>query len=250
MEGTSMPDSTTKQVAAPYVPFKTFIATLDSFASFLPDQINTSIWPSYSGGIRSQLLNTYKFFGLVKEDGSYSPDLKKLADDREGRPALLREIMKRGYAELLKLDLSKATPSGFDAELRKYGQEGDTHRKVMAFFLSAAKFAGIPLSPLIVKRGGMTVTRNKRAAVRSREVGTPPSNPPNGQQHTPPSASPIKTVTLENGITVSLSASSDSFQMSSADRKWVNALLETFELYEIDHPCDDGGEDIPEGEDE
>jgi hypothetical protein len=217
-----------------------------NIATFLPDQINTSIWPNYSGGIRSQLLSTFKFFGLVKEDGSYTPDLKRLADDREGRPALLREIMKRSYVELLKNDLSKATPSGFDAELRKYGQEGDTHRKVMAFFLSAAKFSGIPLSPLIVKRGGMTVTRNKRPVnFKSKDNGgqvsreTPPP---------PPLSAPMRTIQLDNGITVSLSASADSFQMTSADRKWVNSLLELFEEYEMEHAEEQEGTE--EGEEQ
>jgi hypothetical protein len=243
-----MAETNSKQIAAPYVPFKTFLATLDSFATFLPDQINTSIWPNYSGGIRSQLLSTFKFFGLVKEDGSYTPDLKRLADDREGRPALLREIMKRSYVELLKLDLSKATPSGFDAELRKYGQEGDTHRKVMAFFLSAAKFAGIPLSPLIVKRGGMTITRNKRPGAgkakdgggQSGRVVIPPGTP---------SGAPIRTVQLGNGITVSLSASADSFQMTSTDRQWVNSILELFEEYETENSDGEEVGEPEEGED-
>jgi len=236
-----MPDKNGK-TTLPYVPFKTFNATLDSFAGFLPDRIDTSIWTSYSGGMRSQLLSAYKFFGLVNEDGSHNAELKKLADAKDDRGPLLREIMKRSYGELLKLDLSKATPSSFDAEMRKIGGlEGDTHRKAIAFFLSAAKFSGIPLSPLIVARGGLSTTRTKSTPRPKREGdgAKPPSlNSPGANLGVS-----VKTVTLENGITLTLTASADVFSMTKSDRQWVLGVLDLLDKYEEDHPHEEGDDE-------
>jgi hypothetical protein len=231
-----MADTNGKTITAPYVPYKTFIATLDSFANFLPDRIDASIWASYSGGIRSQLLSAYKFLGLIGDDGKPKPELKKLADEKEHRGTLLRDILKRSYVDLLKLDLSKATPSSFDEELRKYGLEGDTRRKATAFFLTAAKAAGIPLSPLLTARGGMATTRPKVNRPKARiegtgsQVETPKVTPPQS------TGGPGKTITLESGITVTLSTSADLFSMTKADRQWVLSLLDMLDQYEEEHP--------------
>jgi hypothetical protein len=234
---------TNGKTTVPYVPFKTFLATLDSFANFMPDQIDTSIWHTYSGGMRSQLLSAYRFLGLIKDDGAPTPELRRLADDKENRPVLLREVLKRSYTDLLKLDLSRATPNSFDAELRKYGQEGDTHRKVMAFFLGAAKFAGIPLSPLLLKRGSMTATRRKRIplALKTKtnpEQGTviPPTPPHN-------SNGPTRTIMMNNGVTLSLTTSADTFSMAKSDRQFVLELLDMLDKYE-----EDNAEDVSVGE--
>lgn len=225
-----MADVNGKTLTVPYVPYKTFVATLDSFAKFMPHRIDTSIWSSYSGGMRSQLLSAYKFLGLITDDGTPKPELKQLADDEAGRPALLREILKRSYVDLLKLDLSKATPSSFDAELRKYGLEGDTHRKAMAFFLAAAKVAGIPLSPLLTQRGGMTTTRRPRP---SRPPATKPKDNGAVQERTPPAVEGLgKTINLDNGITLSLVPSDDMFKMTKSDRQFVLELLDKLDEYE------------------
>src|ERR1017187_469425 len=232
-----MAETNGKTITAPYVPYKTFVATLDSFANFLPDRIDTSIWASYSGGMRSQLLSAYKFLGLIGDDGKPKPELKKLADEKENRGILLRDILKRSYVDLLKLDLSKATPSSFDEELRKYNVEGDTRRKASAFFLTAAKAAGIPLSPLLTARGSMSATRGRSTTARKAKDGTanqgntvlPPPRPQNP-------AVPVRAITLENGITLTLTASADTFAMTKPDRTWVLTLLDTLDKYEEDHP--------------
>jgi hypothetical protein len=229
-----MAETNGKTNTAPYVPYKTFVSTLDSFANFLPDRIDTSIWASYSGGMRSQLLSAYKFLGLISDDGKPKPELKKLADEKENRGALLRDILKRSYVDLLKLDLSKATPNSFDEELRKYNVEGDTRRKASAFFLTAAKAAGIPLSPLLTVRGGMAATRNKSTPRKSRDdAGNQGNLPPAPPQNI---TGPAKTVTLENGITLTLTTSADVFSMTKSDRIWVLSLLDLLDTYNEEHP--------------
>lgn len=224
-------DGNGKKPTVPYPPFKTFLSTLDAFAQFMPHRIDTSVWSNFSGGARSQLLGAYKFFGLVKEDGSPTPELKKLADDRSERPELLREILKRSYADLLKLDLTKATPSSFDAELRKYGLEGETHRKATAFFLAAAKFTGLPLSPLLTKRGSMLGTRRKRPGAPRRDDA---ANGDAGQPLTPPNqvGGPSRQFSLPSGTVITLGTSVDAMHMPAEDRKIFFGLLEQLEGYD------------------
>jgi hypothetical protein len=225
-------------LAAPYPPFKTFLATLDSFADFLPDQINSSVWMNYSGGVRSMLLATYRFFGLIDNEGRHTEVLAQLANNEQRRPGLLQDILKRSYPEIFKLDLSRTTPSTFDTAMRSYGLDGDTHRKAVAFFLAAAKYANVPLSPLLLKRGSRSTGAKKRAAQKPRidSPATPPPAIENG-------SGPVKSVKLSGGATISLSASVDTFRMPSDDRKFVLELLDKLEEYEHQHPSDDELED-------
>lgn len=216
----------------PYVPWKTFSSVLDTLAGFMPDTIDTSIWNNFSGGVRSQLLNAFRFLGLIKEDGTPTPELRKLADDKEGRPALLREILRKSYGDLMKLDLSKATPNSFDAEMRKYGQEGDTHRKAQAFFLLAAKHSGVPLSPLLLKRGSFTSTRPKRKDKgESNGTATPRNTGTPGTPGTGAVAANVRSFQLPGGTVIIVGTDRDAMRMTSEDRKIVFGFLDQLEAY-------------------
>jgi hypothetical protein len=93
-------------------------------------------------------------------------------------------------------------------------------------------------------------TRKKRSGkIKGNGDGAgAPLTQSNIQTPSPTEGIPVKTVTLENGITISLSASADTFRMTSADRKWVNALLETLEAYESEHMGED--DELDEAEEE
>lgn len=230
-----------KKPTIPYLPFKTFLNTLDSLAAFMPEQIDATLWATLSGGIKSQLLSTYRFFGLIDSNGIPSPELKKLADDKAGRPALLLNILKRSYSDLMRLDLTKATPGSFDAELRKYGQEGDTHRKAASFFLAAAKFAGVPLSPLLMQRGSLAVTRTKRPRTSVRKNGAG-GNTVTTYVSAPTGAASARHFRLPGGTVITIATTNDAFHMSTDDRKIVFGLLDTLEQYR--------GDDSEEGSDQ
>jgi len=140
------------KVAVPYLPWKTFVSVLESLAKFLPDQVHTSMWPTYAGGVKSQIIATLSFLKLIEANGTPTPLLKKIVGaDKTTWPSLIKEALAGSYTSLMACDLTKATPGSFDAEMRKFGQEGDTHRKAASFFLQAAKFANVPLSPLLTQ---------------------------------------------------------------------------------------------------
>lgn len=240
----------TKTITPAYVPFKTFTSVIDSFSSFLPDQIDPTVWPSYSGGMKSQLLGALKFLGLISEDGKPTEALRSLAHtDPQQRPAKFREILKGAYSSLMSLDLTKATPGSFDAEMRRYGQEGETHRKASSFFLQAAKWSGVPLSPLLMKKGSLAGSRRKRAtngASAKAKTETVPKHEMNvatdpAFSATAPGSN--REILLSGGGKMILRTDRDLFQMNAIDRKFVMEILERLETYESEHPAADGDED-------
>ncbi len=74
----------------PYVPFKTFLTALDALEAGLPNQLDRSVWPSYSGAIQGQLLGAFRFLGLMDEGNCPTPALGELVSKRGARRELLR----------------------------------------------------------------------------------------------------------------------------------------------------------------
>ncbi|MFT4112184.1 hypothetical protein [Silvibacterium sp.] len=244
-----MPES--KPLTPAYVPFKTFIVVLDSFGSFLPDRIDTSMWPSYSGGIKSQLIGALKFLRLIEDDGTVTEALRTLAHTpAEQRGKAFQPVMREAYGQLTSLDLTKATPASFDAELRKFGQDGETHRKAASFFLQAARWSGIPLSPLLLKKGSLSGARRKRVpngTAGQRSVKSPAATA-NISSTLPilSAGGSVREIVLSDGSKLLLKTEKDLFQMASDDRKFTMKLLEMIESYEDENPYID----VDNGEDE
>jgi hypothetical protein len=219
----------------PYVPFKTFIAVLDSFCGFLPDKVDVTLWPSYSGGTKSQLLSALKFLGLISDAGVPSAQLRKMSEHKDARPGVLKEVLEQSYSALFSLDLAKTTPGSFDKVLRdEYKQDGETHRKAAAFFLTTAKYAGISLSPPLTAKGRLMPMKKRNGAPRV----VRPTDTTDEEQEQPLSTGPRKMIVLSNGVTLTLTASVDSFQMVKEDRAFVFALLGQMEEYESMHSSD------------
>lgn len=245
-----MPEA--KTVTPAYVPFKTFVAALDSFKSFLPDRIDPTMWPSYSGGIKSQLMGALKFLGLIYDSGIPTDLLKELVHaEAQQRPVVFRKALSNGYTSLMQLDLTKATPGSFDAEMRKFGQEGDTHRKAASFFLQAAKYAGVPLSPLLTKKGSLSGSRRKRPGGTKAKVAPLAGLEMNGavdRSYVPANGGSTREIVLSGGGRMFLRTDTDLFKMNSEDRKFVMGVLEKLEEYEASHPVEDQDEEEDESQ--
>ena len=242
-----------KTLTPAYVPFKTFTSVLESFSSFLPDKIDATMWPSYSGGIKSQLMGALKFLGLITDDNHPTPMLRALADvDPAKRATEFRTIMKAAYGGLMSLDLTKATPGSFDAEMRKYGQEGDTHRKAASFFLQAAKWSGVPLSPLLLKKGGLAGSRRKRAPsnsanrVASKNGQATPTLHDNDnaiEQSLKMVAPGVKKVIhLDNSAVLTLTVDRNFGELPSKQRRFVNELIDKIEEFDAKSTTEDEAE--------
>lgn len=116
-----------------------------------------------------------------------------------------------------------------DSIMREYGVTGATLQKAKTFFLQAARFSDLPLSNYILKQTRMVFGR-KRKNISQRvkhDEGT------SQRENVPPTVTgPTKTITLKNGITLTLQTSADTFQMVQEDRGFVLQLLAQLEEYE------------------
>jgi hypothetical protein len=202
----------------PYVPFKTFVAALDTLEAGLPNQLDRSVWPSYSGAIQGQLLGAFRFLGLMDESNCPTPALGELVSKRGARRELLRGLIERHYRTLVALDLTRTSPRQLDEAMRQYGLSGATHKKALSFFLQAAQFAGLPLSVLLRAKTRTAAFGHKRAAA----AAVPDA----------PAPALSRTVRLRSGGTLTVTASLDLFALGGEDRKLVFDLIDRLQEYE------------------
>lgn len=231
-----------KKFTPAYVPFRTFMTALDSLQHGVPHIIDRTVWPTFSGLYQSQTLGAFRFLGLIDAEGRPTADLQKLVEEKDSRAANLRKILERSYSSLIQKDLVKMTPASFNSAMEQYGATGDTHRKAVSFFLKAAKYSGLPISPYIKRIRTARSPKKRRpssSTARGQYVGDMNGIADNG---TPSSSGPTKTVELGNGIVLSLAVSADMFQMDSTDRQFVLGLLEQIEKYETEHKSSENQE--------
>jgi hypothetical protein len=223
-------DSSPKKLTVAYAPFKTFLSAIQTLEHGVPDTIDRTVWPSFSGVIQSQILGTLRFLGLIQPDGTTTPELKKFVADESARKEMLRKFLERSYPEIMKKDPAKMSMGAFETAMREYGVTGTTHQKAISFFLQAARFSDLPLSHHILSQTRAVSNRKRKGPVlRTKPEET--ITPSNGG---PPAtfSGPTKTITLQRGITLTLQTSKDAFQMDPEDRGFVLKLLAQVEEYE------------------
>jgi hypothetical protein len=210
---------TAQRDTAAYVPFRSFLNALDHLKRGRPEQLDPSVWHSFSGGLQRQMLAAFRFLGLVDADGAVSPELKELIAAEDRRPLVAR-MLKRAYKEVFATDVSRATANQFSDALRLYNVAGSTQKKASSFFLQAAKFGGIPLSPgleSLSKPGG----RGKRRRAASASDTLPPA----GQGSS-------RTVRLRGGGTATLNLDVNLWSMTPEDQEFVFDLIRRINEYQ------------------
>lgn len=234
----------TKQAAA-YVGFTTFRSAIEALANgVVTNRIDRSTFPGYAGGVQSQLLAGFKFLGLTSADGRPAPVLHQLAvKDENARKSVLGSLLRVRYPALFALDLEKTTPAELAERMAEsYGVSGDTKEKAVRFFVSAAVYAGIPVSPLLLRAKGPVPGAQRRRRQKARNgdstQASPPVPPP------PPQAqvggtSTTKVITLRSGGQLSLSANVDVLKLKGEDRAFVFKLIDEIDAYELAGEADD-----------
>ena len=211
----------------PYVSYRTFDNFLQELSiRGLPGRIDRSILASKSGTVQSQLLLAFRYLDLITDLGHPTEKLQGLAkSDGRARKTLLREILKGSYEFIFDsdVDLSAATSNQMEELFQKTGASGETVRRCIAFFLAAARNAGIPCSPYLKPhRGKRTSSKVSDAAPRgtAEESLSRPSN-----------ALAAKRVELKSGGSLTLELSLDVFDLSEHDRQFVFGLIDEFNKY-------------------
>ncbi|MGB7353823.1 MAG: hypothetical protein WBD06_08975, partial [Acidobacteriaceae bacterium] len=167
--------ATTELVQRPspaYLPFRTFLSALDALEHGLPRKLDRTVWRSQSGIVQGQIMMAFRFLGLINDADEPSPGLQRLVapDNKEGRPKLIAALLQHAYRPVLDHDLTKMTPKMLDEEFAQYGVQGDTRRKAVAFFLRAAKFAELPMHPLLSAQTRNSVTGPRRKRKKNAEA--------------------------------------------------------------------------------
>jgi len=146
-----MNEETSKAPTPAYIPYKTFYKFINGLQStIVPNQIDKSIMLRMSGGDQSAMLGALKFLQLIDKTGKPSLELKQLIESNEDkRGPLLRAVLVRAYHFLFSgaINVEDTTTSQVQEAFHLQGVTGSTIVKCIAFFLSAAKAAGIQVSP-------------------------------------------------------------------------------------------------------
>lgn len=215
---------------APYLPFRTFLSSIEALEQGVPKIIDRTIWRSQSGIVQSQILMALRFFGLVDDEDRPTELLHELAAKKENRAEHFVRLLNFSYTALLAHDLTKMTPKMVEDEMERYNVTGDTKRKAVTFFLRMAKFAGMPMHPLLSSQVRNTGPRRKRGSKRNLEstIVVAPNSADSGIL-----SRKTKSVDLRSGNgVVALTLSYDPFSLSKEDRKFVFELIDKLQEYE------------------
>jgi hypothetical protein len=233
---------------AAYMPWGTFLNMLDALAAQMPNRIDKSVFVGQSGGMKSQLINGFRFLGLIDDAGKPQPSLLAIAvKDELARKNGLRKLIEAKYAPLFALNLMKTTPKEFTETMQaSYKNTGDSARKAMRFFLAAIEYLGIDVTPLLAKAaprvapGNGSAQRRRRSPARSRrqdedDEGEEDESPDNAADL---STGTSRSIQLKSGGTLTLSASLDLFSLNPNDRTFVFSLIDKLDEYEKANPSD------------
>src|SRR5216683_5468922 len=162
-----MPQPSSKRIP-PYLPFKTFLNSLDTLSQGVPPKLDRSVWKGQSGINQGLIMNAYRYFRLVNENDESTADLVTLAQHPDKRPAKMKELINDQYMLVLeKGDITKSTMKMLEEAFGViYPVTGDTKQKAITFFLKAAKFADLPLSPYLLTQLRNTAKKPRRPRLR------------------------------------------------------------------------------------
>lgn len=164
------------KVSPPYLPYRTLRNFFDSLRVGIPGKIDRSVLKNLSGSAQSMLIGALRYFELISQDGKPTHTLERLVQaEGADRQKLLQELLKHHYPFILNdgINLQNATPKMLQEAFTNAGVSGDTTRKAMAFFLSAAKDSGMTLSSYLkVRQVGRPAGSKRRTSEARLTQGT------------------------------------------------------------------------------
>jgi hypothetical protein len=229
--------------APPYTSFRTLMNLVERMEAEggVPSRIDRSYLSNLPGGTQTMLLGGMKSLGLIDPEARPTDLLIGLVQRPAARAELIGELVEDKYAPALKLG-KNATQSQLEEVFRNYGVTGSTLRKAVAFFLAAAKYAEIEVSPHFrTPRQQTNGTRQpRRKASRRQDTGFPGSPAPDAFQPSPPPASGQHP--FIQGLLQTLPPVGNEWPQVERE-KWTQAALAAFNLiYELP-PSRKGGDD-------
>jgi len=179
-----------------YVSYKSLTTYLDGIRELghAPDVIDRGTMKNFSGATQNELLPALKFLGLADDKSAPTAVLTEyaLADD-EARKPILAVILREAYSFMFKhptFNIERATENQIADLFRDQGLNGSTNSRAIAFFLAAAKEAGIKVSPYVkaptIVRNGPAKSRKAKPAAAQTPAPAADPNPDGGAERNPP----------------------------------------------------------------
>jgi hypothetical protein len=213
----------------PYLPFSSFLTALDQLSQALPTEIKKNVFPYHSGALQGQLIGALRFLDLIDEEGlPKGKKLERLALEKTvpSRRANLRPLIKSAYSEVLKIDLAKMTPSQLDSAFEKYGVSGDTKKKAKTFFIKAALFSELAVSPLLTRRSRVsTGARKRKLATHSATSSGIDMNLIENREGA------AKSLQLKNGVTLTIIVKGNLLELENKDRDLIFTIMDHLKSY-------------------
>jgi len=160
-----------KKLLPPYASYIAFMRQLESLRQdghHLPDQIDRGVLSGMSGSAQTSMLKTLEALGLIDASGRTTKTLRDLLAYQRGSEefkAQFRAILEKTYGFLLSVvSLRTATTNQVQTAFRTQHVGGSTVSKCIAFFLAAAKEAGIEVSKYVRTPPMAEVVSKKRNA--------------------------------------------------------------------------------------
>jgi len=242
VEGNNLDENEIKtsalRMTAVYIPFKTLLTAITSFAQALPIKLDRTAWPSFSNLTQGATLNAFKFLGLVDKDGYVQPILKQLVDENVESArfkSIMAAILKNKYDRVVALANQNGTIAQLQETMREYNVSGTTLVRAVRFWKEASMFSGIPYPPNWNKVRGVSVTGKRRMGSPEGEHSEQLQVNKSNEGNTGSDQGYVKTVTLQGGIgKVTLSVNINPIELTGKSRAWFYELVDKLNECPID----------------
>ncbi|MDQ3222398.1 MAG: DUF5343 domain-containing protein [Gemmatimonadota bacterium] len=227
-----MADEDTAAPVPPYSSFTTVRHLIERMEQQgVPSRIDNTYLVGMAGGTQAQVKHALRSLGLINEDGTVTTRLIDLVKRPDDRPRLLGHLLRERYPRLTDLDQS-ATRGQLDESLKSYGLNGATARKAASFFIAAATYAQLPLSPYFPAvrsgSGGPGATRTKRNPGKRKQPAAGDTTDAQDSLGTDYSTR----VKVGNAGTVMLTVNINPIKLSQPDRNFFFELVDRMKEYE------------------
>jgi|SRR5579872_1402634 len=230
-------EETQHRLVLPYIAFRTLQDLLKRMDEEEPPaRIDKSYLHTFSGGYQTQVIASLNALGLRDGVTGEVTDLLKslVSADDSGRKTILGDVIREHYSPLLELGTNATQGQMLDAFKGMGVNAGDTMRKVVAFFLAATKYAGVPVSrhwktPGVVRSGKRTGSKGSGTGTgypSEKGPETPSARGGGGTQQ-----ANLRSVELRSGGTVTLGLTVDLFALDSTDQEFVLDLVKRVRDY-------------------
>src|ERR1017187_8510274 len=114
-----------------YISWGAFLRTLDLLAPRVPDRLETISFGNVSASAASQMMQAFRFLGLVTSGGEASPELKLMVEHPDSRAAVLSKVLRQSYPELFSASATLLSGKAIGEFMSRTGLKPATQRKAV-----------------------------------------------------------------------------------------------------------------------